>query len=290
MTQADNDTTTTEHNTMFARQLDRALVSQRPVAISLVRRLRRQAPNATPEQLLEAAEVWYRRAAMSTGGGVGAASVIPGVGTVAGLAIAGVEIFGFLELTAVYALAVAEIHGDSTNDPRRARTLVMALMLGDKGKRLIKDLAMRRGAGGIIGTAVWGELVTQAMPEAVMGELGRRMRDLFLRRFGSRQVGGVLGKVLPFGVGAAVGALGNRALANEVVRNAKDAFGPAPRTFIGELSDAALAKADAEQDERQIQRAVERAERERRQLKAGKSKSKSDDNSEAGNRRDRKRK
>ena len=263
--------TTFEHDGLVARQLDRALTVQRPTAIAFVRRLRRQAPNATPEQLLGAAERWYRRAAMTTGGGVGAASVVPGIGTAAGVAIAGVEVIGFLELTALYALVVAEIHGDATEDPRRARTLVMALMLGDKGKRLIQDFALRRGAGGLIGTAVWGELVTQSMPEVVMGELGRRMRDMFLRQFGKRQVGGMVGKVLPFGVGAAVGALGNRALANEVVRNAKDAFGAAPTAFVGELSDAALARADAEQDERQIQRAIDKAERERRQLTEGRS-------------------
>lgn len=259
-----------EHDGAFSRQLDRALTAQRPTAIAFVRRMRRKAPNATPEQLLRAAEHWYRRSAMATGGGVGAASVIPGVGTAVGVTIAGVEVVGFLELTALYALVVAEIHGDATEDPVRARTLVMALLLGEQGKRLIKDFAMRRGAGGIIGTAVWGELVTQAMPEVVMGELGRRMRDMFLRQFGKRQVGGMIGKVLPFGVGAAVGALGNRALANEVVRNAQDAFGPAPKTFVGELSDSALARADAAADERQIQRAIEKAERERRQLSRGK--------------------
>lgn len=198
---------------------------------------------------------------MGTGGGVGAASVIPGVGTGVGLAIASVEIIGFLELTALYALVVAEIHGDSTDDPQRARTLVMALMLGDHGKRLVQDLAVRRGAGGIIGTAVWGELVTQALPEAMMGELGRRMRDAFMRRFGRRQVGGALGKLLPFGVGAVIGAAGNRTLANEVIRNARGAFGAVPQWFVGDLSDQAMLAADAEREEKLLNRMQARSDR-----------------------------
>lgn len=260
------NTTTTRNDSLLVRQLDRALTAQRPTAIAFVRRLRRQAPNATPEELLIVAERWYRRTAMSTGGGVGAASVIPGVGTAAGVAIASVEVLGFLELTALYALVVAEIHDDGTNDPERARTLVMAIMLGDHGKKLIQDFVLRRGAGGLIGTAFWGELVTQALPEIFVGELGRRVRDVFVRRYASKQIGGVVGKVLPFGVGAAIGALGNRTLANEVIRTAAGAFGPAPHDFGGEVSNAALARADAEADDQAISRALERAEKEQQQL------------------------
>lgn len=253
-------------NGLFARQLDRALTAQRPTAIAFVRRLRRKAPNATPEELLQVAERWYRNTAVTTGGGVGAAAVVPGVGTAAGIAIAGVEVVGFLELTALYSLVVAEIHGDATNDPERARTLVMAILLGDRGKQLVQDFVLRRGAGGLIGTAFWGELVTQALPEVFVGELGRRMRDAFLKRFATKQVGGVIGKVLPFGIGAAVGALGNLTLAREVIETSRGAFGPPPARFSGEVGDDALARIDAEADERTVEKALAQAQREQRQL------------------------
>ena len=256
----------TTTDSLLHRQLDRALTAQRPVAIAVVRRLRRQAPDATPDELLRLAERWYRSAAMATGGGVGAASVVPGVGTAVGVALAGAEIVGFLELSALYALVVAEIHGEPVRNPERGRTLVMAIMLGDQGKRLIQDFLLRRGAGGLMGTKLWGELVAQAIPEVFVGELSRKLRDAFVKRFAGRQIGGAIGKIVPFGIGAAIGALGNRTLANEVIRNSQGAFGPAPSTFIGEIGDAALAQADAEADERSIRRAVERAEREQRQL------------------------
>ncbi|NLT26316.1 MAG: hypothetical protein GXX90_06655 [Microbacteriaceae bacterium] len=253
-------------DSLLHRQLDRALTAQRPVAIAVVRRLRRQAPDATPEELLRLAERWYRGAAMSAGGGVGAAAAIPGVGTAVGAAIAGVEILGFLELSALYALVVAEIHGEPVHNPERGRTLVMAIMLGDQGKRLIQDFLLRRGAGGLINTAFWGELVAQAIPEVFVGELSRKLRDVFVQRFAGRQIGGAIGKLVPFGIGAAIGALGNATLAAEVIRNSRGAFGPPPVGFVGEIGDAALARADAEADERSIRRAVERAEREQRQL------------------------
>ncbi len=245
----------------FARQIDRALAVQRPLAIAFVRRLRRKYPQATPADLLPIAELWFRRSAMGTGGGVGAAAIVPGVGTATGVAIAAAEVLSFVELTALFAMTVAEMHGDATDDPRRARTLVMALLLGDNGKRIIREVAAGQDARGLFESAVWGELVTRALPDAAVNELGRQLREAFVKRFGQRQFGGVAGKVLPFGVGAAVGALGNRSLANEVIKNAKTAFGAPPADFVGPVSDEVLRAVKTARDERLLERAAQCAER-----------------------------
>lgn len=245
----------------FARQIDRALAVQRPLAIAFVRRLRRKYPQATPADLLPVAERWFRRSAMGTGGGVGAAAIVPGVGTATGVAIAAAEVLSVVELTALFAMTVAEMHGDATDDPRRARTLVMALLLGDKGKRIIREVAAGQDARGLFKSAVWGELVTRTLPDTAVNEIGRRLREAFFKRFGQRQIGGIVGKVLPFGVGATVGALGNRALANEVISNAKTAFGAPPAKFVGPVSDEVLRAVQVERDERLLERATRRAER-----------------------------
>ncbi|WP_201613687.1 hypothetical protein [Gulosibacter hominis] len=245
----------------FARQIDRALAVQRPLAIAFVRRWRRKYPEAAPADLLPVAERWFRRSAMGTGGGVGAAAIVPGVGTATGIAIAAAEVLIFVELTALFVMTMAEIHGDATDDPRRARTLVMALLLGDKGKRIIREVAAGQDARGLFKSAVWGELVTRTLPDTAVNEIGRRLREAFFKRFGQRQIGGIVGKVLPFGVGATVGALGNRALANEVISNAKTAFGAPPAKFVGPVSDEVLQAVQAERDERLLERATRRAER-----------------------------
>lgn len=258
-TAADNDDA--EQLSGFARQIDRALAVQRPLAIAFVRRWRRKYPEATPADLLPVAERWFRRSAMGTGGGVGAVAIVPGVGTATGIAIAAAEVLSFVELTALFAMTVAEMHGDATDDPRRARTLVMALLLGDNGKRIIREVAAGQDARGLFESAVWGELVTRALPDAAVNELGRQLREAFVKRFGQRQFGGVAGKVLPFGVGAAVGALGNRSLANEVIKNAKTAFGAPPAKFVGPVSDEVLRAVQTARDERLLERAAQRAER-----------------------------
>lgn len=245
MTQQLDSEHTPPRGDMLVRALDRALRVQRPAARAFARRLRRAAPDATPQDLLVAAEKWYRRTAMGAGGGVGAASAIPGIGTATGLALISAEVVSFLDLTALYALTVAEIHGDATDDPERASALVMGIMLGDRGRKLVTEYVRTRAPQTLLKSAAWGELVTDALPQVFVGELGQRLSTTFLSKFAGTRLGGLIGKLLPFGIGAAVGALGNRALANDVIRASATAFGQPPVWHVGDLSDETLAELDA---------------------------------------------
>lgn len=247
----------------LVRQLDRVLRTQRPAATAMARRMRQQNPSATPGQLIGAAERWYRRATMGTGAGVGAAAVVPGVGTATGIALVGAEIVGFFELTALYALTVAEFSGDATDDPDRARTLVMGIMMGEQGRTLVMEFARAKTPAAMMKTPFWGDLVTQAMPALAVGELGERMRSVFVRQFTNRQMKGAFGKIIPFGIGAAVGAFGNRALANEVIRSARIAFGDIPAQFRGAVSDEQLAEHDASKHRKRLERADKKAQKKR---------------------------
>ncbi|MDJ1370618.1 hypothetical protein [Gulosibacter molinativorax] len=242
------------------RSLDKILVAQRPTAISFVRRMRRKAPHAAPADLIRATDNWYRRTAMGTGGGVGAAAAIPGVGTAASVAIVSAEVVSFLELTALYALALAEIHGDATEDPDRSRTLVMAVMMGERGQKLVQEFIGKRGPVSLVGSKFWGELVTQAMPQLLVNELGGKLANDFLKQYTSKQVAGTVGKLLPLGIGVAMGLFANRGLANEVIATARTAFGPAPATFVGDLSDASLTVADVERQLRKLEKKIKRKE------------------------------
>lgn len=239
------------HEDWMVRQLDRILKVQQPAAAAMARRLRAGAPEATPAQLIGAAERWYRRAAMGTGAGVGAAAVVPGVGTAAGVALAGAEIIGFMELTTLYAMTVAELSGVAIDDQDRARTLVMAILLGERGRALVLEFARTRTPAALMASPFWGDLVTKSMPSFAVGELGTRMRRAFLRRFANKQMTGAVGKIIPFGIGAAVGAFGNRALANEVIHTARGAFGPIPENFRGDLAALPDSTDDTKLDEEQ---------------------------------------
>lgn len=215
--------------------LDRVLAVQRPVVLANVNRLRRRHPDATPAEVIVMLEKHYLTAVTSGGAAVGASAVIPGVGFAAALGLSGVETLGFLETSALFAQSVAEVHGLTVEDPERARTLVMAMMLGAPGTQLVKQLA-GQAAGGQMRNAFWGEMVASSLPKQVVSGIGGQLRDTFVKKFAARAGTSMVGRAIPFGIGAAVGGIGNHALGRRVVQSSRTAFGPPPAQFPIEVA------------------------------------------------------
>ncbi|WP_235480786.1 hypothetical protein [Agromyces sp. Leaf222] len=210
------------------RGIDLVLSIQRPVVVAHIRSIRRRAPLATPEQLVRMLERRYLAAVTTGGAAVGATAVIPGIGTGVTLALSGLETAGFLEATALFAQSVAEVHGIAIDNPDRARALVMTLMLGREGVDLVRQFAGQAGGKGIARDAYWGELITNGLPRALMGPVVDRLRATFIKQFAVKGGAGIIGKALPFGIGAAIGGTGNHLLGRKVLQQSRLAFGQAP--------------------------------------------------------------
>jgi hypothetical protein len=219
----------------LVRGIDRVLAVQRPVVLAHIRSIRRKNPDATPQQLVRILELRYLAAVTTGGAAVGATAVIPAIGTGVTLALSGVETAGFLEATALFAQSVAEVHGIAVDDPERARALVMTLMLGREGTDLVRNLAGQFTGGTFTRNMYWGEMVTSAIPQVVMGPLLDRLKTAFIRQFAVRGGASVVGKALPFGIGAAIGGIGNNMLGKRVLQNSRLGFGAAPITLPPEL-------------------------------------------------------
>lgn len=218
-------------NPFVVHGIDRLLTVQRPVVLAHIRSIRRGRPNATPEEIIRTLERRFV-AAVTTGGAlVGASAAVPAVGTTASLALSGVETAGFLEASALFAQSITEIHGIVVDDPDRARALVMTMVLGTAGSDLVKQIAGQVSGTGPGRTAFWGEMVTKSLPRTVMGPIGDRIKKTFIKRFAVAQGTNVVGRLIPFGVGAIIGGGGNNILGRQIVRASRDAFGPAPTTF-----------------------------------------------------------
>ena len=140
------------------------------------------------------------------------------------LALSGVETAGFLEATALFAQSVAEVHGIPVDNPERARALVITLMLGKEGSDLVRQFA--------------GQATARAPPRRLLGRTrdqhpaeggdgpGRRAPGhVFIRPFAVRGGAGIIGKALPFGIGAAIGGIGNNVLGRRVLAQSRLAFG-----------------------------------------------------------------
>jgi hypothetical protein len=219
----------------WLRRLDRLLAVQRPVVVKHVAALRRRHRKADPAKLIRILEREYLTAVTSGGAAVGASAVIPGVGWGISLALSGVETAGFLEASALFAQSVTEVHGIAVTDPERARALVMTMMMGAPGATLVRQFAGEALGTAPARSAFWGELVTQKLPKTAISGLTDTVRKHFVRRFAASQTATVLGRAVPFGIGAVVGGTGNHLLGRKVVTSARDAFGPAPASFPVEL-------------------------------------------------------
>jgi hypothetical protein len=218
----------------FQKVVLKALDVQRPLVLRNLNRLRRQNPQDTPAQLAERLGKQYLAAITGGGAAVGGTAVVPGIGTATALGLSAAATVGFLEATALYAQSVAELMGIPTDDPKRAQTLVMAVMLGEDGRRMLRDFTSQANGRGMGPLA--GPLSMVSGSAGVSEVLFNQMKRMFIKRFIVRQGAGMLGRVVPFGVGAVVGGLANRVMGKGVVRAAQNLFGPLPATIPGALA------------------------------------------------------
>lgn len=206
--------------------LDRAMRVQRPGVVSYVNRARAKR-GLTPEDTIRELERIYLGTVTAIGAMAGASAAFPGVGTGASVATAAFEIGAFAEATALFGLAVAEVHGLRVDNLEQRRALVLALLLGDEGVRILEESA--RGASR--SRAKWAQVLSQHASEETVRRANRRLAKHFVPRFGLQQGALLLGRAIPMGIGAGIGAAGNAALARASIAAARRVFGPPPERF-----------------------------------------------------------
>lgn len=206
------------------RALDVALQLQRPFVLAYLDRIRGRRRDASPATVIRLLERRYLSAVTAIGAASGGVAAVPGAGTGASVASAALEISAFTEASALFALAMAEIHGLRIEDAQVRRALVLAVLLGDAGVQAAELAAASAGSQ-------WGQVLTRRAPEETIRRVNHVLGRHFVARFGSKQGALVLGRALPLGIGAGIGAVGNVALGRGVVASARKMFGTAPATL-----------------------------------------------------------
>ncbi len=209
--------------------LDKALTVQRPAVQGYLDRVRRRHPQLTPAQLVRLLERRYLAAVVGVGGASGAAAAVPGVGTAATITSGAAEITAFVSASALYVLALAELHGIPVSDPGIRRALVVSVLVGEAGVAAVEGVAARE--------AHWAHVLARVTQRDKIAVVNAYLGRLLLRRLGARQGVLLVGRALPLGVGAAIGAGGNAAIARGAIATARRAFGPAPRRFAPRVVD-----------------------------------------------------
>ncbi|VEG57198.1 membrane protein [Mycolicibacterium aurum] len=210
--------------------IERGARVQAPAVKAYVDRLREHNPGATPAEIIGKLDKQYMAAVMASGAAVGSAAAFPGIGTLVAMSAVAGETVVFLEATALYVLAVAEVHGIPAEHRERRRALVLSVLVGEDSKRAVADLI---GPGRTSGAWVSDGAATLPLP--ALSQLNSRLLRYFVKRYTLKRGALAFGKMLPVGVGAVVGGVGNRMMGKKIVANAHQAFGTPPARWPSPL-------------------------------------------------------
>ncbi|TYB48999.1 hypothetical protein [Actinomadura chibensis] len=211
--------------------LDRAIDTQSPLVRKNIARARQRNPDATPAQVIRNLERMYVSALTGSGAVVGGAAAAPGVGTGVSLALSAGETLSSLELSALFALSIAEVHGVPIDEIERRRTIVMGVMLGGGASGTITKIAERTGQH-------WGRQIVASVPVHTLRQINKVLGRNFITKYGTKQGIIVLGRVAPFGIGAVIGGGANAAMAALTMKAGRRAFGTPPESWPGEAPGA----------------------------------------------------
>lgn len=201
--------------------VDTALRVQRPLARKYVANLRAKHPELSDDELVRRIEKQYVQLMTATGAGVGGVAVLPGVGTVVALGLTAGEGAAFAEACAFLTLAVAEIRGVDMADKERRRAITLGVLGGEKGADIMAKALGKQGAQ-------WSGVLSGVAPEFVVRAANTQFRRWIKRKVATRLGSVWAGRLIPFGIGAVIGGVGNRAIARSVVEAEREIFAQAP--------------------------------------------------------------
>lgn len=207
--------------------VEKAIGIQHSAVAGYVQRLRRTRPAATPAELIATLEKQYLAAVTGTGAAMGGVAAAPGAGTGLAIALSAGETAVFLETTALFTLAVAEVHAVPVDDAERRRDVVLTVVLGDGGTMLVEKATGRTGER-------WAKLLTDLVPMSSISAINKALCHWFMSQYPRNHGAMVLAKILPFGIGAGIGAAGNHAFGRMVVNASRRVFGPPPASFAAD--------------------------------------------------------
>ena len=210
------NTSRSGRSTALERALDKAIAIPASRIEERVARMRRDRPGADAAELVEMAGARFRRDAGLSSGAVGASAAIS-TGAAAALTVG--QSAAFIASAVTYVLTVAEIQGVHVVDTERRRALVLSALLGKEGSEAVQ------GQLGL-SSMFWAAQLLMQMPLPSVKSINAHLIKRVAKRSAAKGGALALGRLLPFGIGAAIGWKGGRALANQVIEGAQAALGP----------------------------------------------------------------
>ncbi len=220
--------------------VNRAVVNRWPRAIEVAA----TAPGTTPARKARSIASPIRKRMTALGAAAGATAAAPAVGTsvAVGALVAELGVVALRTTDLVMAIGAAYGHTDASPEERRAWVLAV-LAFGDDAAEEFTTLARD------MGVRVGGDRALDIANEAIVGGGGqvatidalRRINSALvaqvLKKWGTRRGAATIGKLLPFGIGAAVGGSANWLMVREFGKQADRFFAQYDREFLFGLAD-----------------------------------------------------
>ncbi|MDO5746876.1 MAG: hypothetical protein Q4P66_04360 [Actinomycetaceae bacterium] len=178
-------------------------------------------PNiSAPHLVIELENAFLKQAGFSSAA-VGAGAAYPGVGTIVAAGATAVELTAFSAESVFYILSVAKLCGVDSTDKDRRRALVLSSLMGDEGAKLVSDqLGLQ--------TLAWARKSLQTMSSPTLGAVNKMLMKYTRKKVAQRLSGRLLGRLVPFGIGALVGWFSGRGVAKRVIEGTRAALGTPP--------------------------------------------------------------
>jgi hypothetical protein len=184
------------------------------------------APGSIRPERVDAITASFSRELGLAGAAAGAAAMAPAVGTAATIATASAELAWFTARAGDLILTIAALHGmpDPSVDERRA--WVLAVLIYGSSARDELARVLNRASTGLAPTT------DGRLPLATLQMANRLMGRVLIRRYGARRGAVALGRLLPIGVGAAIGGSANYLTIRSLARQADAFFARLPYSAI----------------------------------------------------------
>lgn len=213
----------------LSETVDKVVQISQPEIVKYIEQSRRSRPDASPEEIINVLGGRFAASVAGTGAAAGATAAAPGVGTPIAVALAAGDALAYTGVAALYTFALAEIYGVPIAELERRRTILLGILIGDSGATTVQKMAGRTGSH-------WAKKIVASVPVGTLRQINKVLGKNFVTKYGTKQGILVLGKTVPFGIGAVIGGAGNAVFAQFTIRSARRAFGPPPDCWPSHLA------------------------------------------------------
>lgn len=209
--------------------VDRIVERRYEPAVALVSDIRSRPGSPTTDEVVDELVRKYSKQLAAVAALSGGAAALPGTGTAAAVLATGADVAFTIGKLAEMVLAIGVALGHDAESIEERRAWVLAVLSMGKGAVSgVEGLAGRIGAEG-------GARIVTTLTGTQLDSVNSRMAAKLLARLASEQSAARLGRLLPFGIGAGIGAAGNVLIVRSVARTARKFFDHPARGTAPEL-------------------------------------------------------